>query len=135
MQDYRTRKINSQTGTISRRECVEITGIPRDIPHVILEDAVIKSLNTIDVNLIKNDLVACHRLANSNRNIIKVLNRKHAEQILNNKSKLKGMNFSDISNTSDNIDEKASVNSPQNTHRRNPRININYSLCPYYQFL
>ena len=80
-------------------------------------------------------MVACHRLANSDRAIIKVLNRNHAEQIMNNKSKLNGMNFSDISNTSDNIDEETSVNSPQNTRRRNPRININYSLCHYYRFL
>ena len=50
---------------------------------------------------------------------------------MNNKSKLKGMNFSDISNTSDNIDEEASANWPQNTHRRNPRVYINYSFCPF----
>ena len=54
---------------------------------------------------------------------------------MNNKSKLKGMNFSDISNTSDNKDEEASANSLQNTRRRNPRIYNNYSLCPYYRFL
>ena len=65
----------------------------------------------------------------------KSLNRKHVEQIMNNKSKLKGMNVSDILNTSDNIDEEASVNLLQNTCRRNPRIYINYGLCPYYQIL
>ena len=59
----------------SRRECVKIAGIPRDIPHVILEDFVIKLLNKIGVNLTKNDLVASHRFANSNRTTIKVLNR------------------------------------------------------------
>ena len=109
----------------SCRECVEIAGIP----HVFLEDVVIKLLNKIGVNLIKNDLVACHRLVNSDKTIIKVSHKKHAEQIKNNKSKLKGMNFSDISNTSDNIDEEELVNSPQNTRRRNPKIYINYSLC------
>ena len=57
---------------------------------------VTKLLNKIDVNLTKNYLVACHRLANFDRTIIKVLNRKHAEQIMNNKSKLKGTNVSDI---------------------------------------
>ena len=77
----------------SRTECVEITGIPWDIPHVILEGVVIKLPNKIDVSLIKNDMVACDRLANSDRAIIKVLNRNHAEQIMNNKSKLNGMNF------------------------------------------
>lgn len=70
-------------------------------------------MNKSDVNLTKNDLVIYHRLANSDRIIIKVLNRKHAEQIMNNKSRLKGMNFSDIlnfaevANISDSIDEEA----------------------------
>ena len=82
-------------------------------------------MNKSDVNLTKNDLVIYHRLANSDRIIIKVLNRKHAEQIMNNKSKVKGINFSDISNiveasnTSGYIDEGASVNSTENTRRRN----------------
>lgn len=82
-------------------------------------------MNKFDVNLTKNDLVIYHRLANSDRIIIKVLNRKHAEQIMNNKSKVKGINFSDISNiveasnTSGYIDEGASVNSTENTRRRN----------------
>ena len=43
----------------SRRECVEIAGIPHDIPHVNLGGVVIKFLNKIVVNLTKNDLVAC----------------------------------------------------------------------------
>lgn len=70
-------------------------------------------MNKFDVNLTKNDLVIYHRLANSDRIVIKVLNRKHAEQIMNKKSKLKGMNFSDIlniaevANISDSIDEEA----------------------------
>ena len=77
--------------------------------------------------------MACHRFANSDRTIKKVLNRKHAEQIMNNKSKLKGMKFVDVLNIgetlniSNNLDEKTSVNSSQNTHR----IYINYSLRPY----
>ena len=93
------------------------------------------------MNLTKNDLVACHRLANSNRGMVKVLNRKHAEEIMNNKSILKGVNFLDISNivkasnTTDNIGEKISVNLAGNTRRRNPRIYIKYSLCPYCRFL
>ena len=33
--------------------------------------------------------MACHRLGNSHRTITKGLNRKHAEQIMTNKSKLK----------------------------------------------
>ena len=37
----------------SRRECVEIAGIPRDIPHVITQDVVIKLLIKTDVDLPK----------------------------------------------------------------------------------
>ena len=83
------------------------------------------------MNLSKNDLVACDRLANSYRTSMKVLNRKHVEQIMNNKIKLKGLNFLDVSNIveashiSNNLDEETSVNLPQNTRRRNPRIYIN----------
>ena len=87
------------------------------------------------MNLAKNDLVVCHRLTKSDKIVVKVLNRKQAEKIMNNKSKLKGMNFSDIVNTSNNIDEEASVNLPQNNHRRNARIYISYSLRHYYQLL
>ena len=47
---------------------------------------------------------------------------------MNNKSELKCMNFSDISNTSNDIGEEASASLRQNTHRRNLRIYINYSL-------
>ena len=120
-------------------ECIKITEIPRDIPHVILEGVAIKPLNKINANLTKNDLVDCQRLANSDRTIINDLNRKQAEQTMNNKSKLKGMSFLDASqiveasNTSDNVHEETSVNSPRYTLRRNPRIYTNYSLRPYYQ--
>ena len=90
--------------------------MPLDPPHVTLEDVAINLLNKIDVKLTKSNLVACHRLANSDRTIKKVLNRKHTEQITTNKSRLTGMNFLNISsiveasNTSDNVDEETSVN-------------------------
>ena len=42
------------------------------------------STNKTGVNLTKNDLVASHRLTNSDLTIKKVLERKHAEQIMNN---------------------------------------------------
>ena len=41
----------------SRKECTEIAAISWDIPHVILEDVVVKLLNKIDVNLTKNDII------------------------------------------------------------------------------
>ena len=74
----------------SRRECIEIAGMPWVIPHVIPKDVVIKLLNKIEMNFFKkNDLAACHRLAHSDKTIIKDLNRNHAQQIMTNKSKVK----------------------------------------------
>ena len=90
--------------------------MPLDLPHVTLEDVAINLLNKIDVKLTKSNIVACHRLANSDRTFKKVLNRKHAEQIMTNKNRLTGMNFLNVSsiveasNTSDNVDEETSVN-------------------------
>lgn len=87
-----------------------------DIPHVTLENVVISLLNKIDVKLTKSNLAACHRLANSDRTIEKLLTGKHAEQIMTNKSRLTGMNFLNVSsivealNTSDNVDEETSLN-------------------------
>ena len=112
----------------SRRECIEIAVIPRNIPHAILEDVVIKLLNKIDVNLTKNDLVVRRTLAISNRTIIKVLNGKHIEQIMNNKSKLEGMNIIDVlniveaSNTSDNIEKETPANLPKHSLRKSQNL-------------
>ena len=87
-----------------------------------------------------------NRLANSDSTIIKVLNRKHSEQVINIKnwrycktSKTKNfleiLNIVESSNTSDNTDKKTWVNLPKNTCRKNTRIYVNYSLCLYYRFL
>ena len=56
------------------------------------------------------------------------------------KNKRKGKNFLDavysvLIATNVNVQEEASLNSLQNAQKRNPRIYINYILCPYYQFL
>ena len=83
-----------------------------DIPHVTLENVVISLLNKIDVKLTKSNLAPCHRLANSDRTIKKLL----TEEIMTNKSRLTGMKFLNVSstvealNTSDNVDEETSLN-------------------------
>ena len=56
----------------SVRECAQIARTLRDILNVTLEDVVNKLLNKRDVKLTNNDLVDCHKLANSDRTIIKV---------------------------------------------------------------
>ena len=65
------------------------------------------------------DIVACHRLGETGRVIIKLLNRKDAQNVLKEKHKLRSINLFD-----DNTD----------TNNRR-KIFINQSLCPYYRKL
>ena len=64
-------------------------------------------------------IVACHRLGETGRVIIKLLNRKDAQNVLKEKHKLRSINLFD-----DNTD----------TNNRR-KIFINQSLCPYYRKL
>ena len=64
-------------------------------------------------------IVACHRLGETGRVIIKLLNRKDTQNVLKEKHKLRSINLYD-----DNTD----------TNNRR-KIFINQSLCPYYRKL
>ena len=65
------------------------------------------------------DAVACHRLGETGRVIIKLLNRSDAQDVLKEKHKLRSINLYD-----------------DNTDTNNKRkIFINQSLCPYYRKL
>ena len=86
-----------QKKNILAKKYVEIFGIPQNIPHVNLDEIALKVSNKINVKLTKIDLLACHRLGNSDRTITKVTqNRKYAKQIMANKNKLKGINLLDV---------------------------------------
>ena len=47
----------------SRRECLEITGIPQNIEYNQLEGKVIQALNKIGCNIISDNVEACHRIS------------------------------------------------------------------------
>ena len=65
------------------------------------------------------DIVACHRQRETGRVIVKLLNRKDAQNVLKEKHKLRSINLYD-----------------DNTDTNNKRkIFINQSLCPYYRKL
>ena len=65
------------------------------------------------------DIVACHRLGETVRVIVKLLNRKDAQNALKEKHKMRSINLYD-----------------DNTDTNNKReIFINQSLCPYYKKL
>ena len=101
-------------------ECIEIAGIPSSITNHFLEEHVILIFEKLGVVMEAMDKVACHRLGESSRVIIKLLNRKDAENVLEEKHKLRSINLYDDANTDTNNKRK---------------IFINQSLCPYYRKL
>jgi seryl-tRNA synthetase len=78
----------------SRRECLEIVGIPLSEAADgnggdVLEGKVLEIFKAIGVEMSSNDVQACHRLKGNDRVIIKLSNRKHVHQVLTNKRKLR----------------------------------------------
>ena len=65
------------------------------------------------------DIVACHRQRETGRVIVKLLNRKDAQNVLKEKHKLRSINLYDDSTDTNN----------------KRKIFINQSLCPYYRKL
>ena len=66
------------------------------------------------------DIVACHRLGKTGRVIVKLLKRKDAQNVLQERHKLRSINLYDDANSDTNSKRK---------------IFINQSLCPYYRKL
>ena len=99
----------------SRRECLEIVGIPESIRDCDLEDKSLEVFKSIGVSLTPEKVHACHSIGRNGRVIIKLVNRKDVQAILVNKKKLKESDKS-------KIDLKA-----------NTKVFINESLCPYYK--
>ena len=62
----------------SRRECIEIAGIPLSITNDLLEEHVPLIFSKIGVNIDEFDIVACQRLGTTDTTIVKLLNRKDA---------------------------------------------------------
>ena len=72
----------------SRRECIDIQGIPEDIKIINLEDTVIKIFEKNRISIKKRMIVTCHRLGKTTKIVAKFANRKDAELALKiNKAK------------------------------------------------
>ena len=100
----------------SCRECIEIADFLNSITNDLLEEHVILIFEKLGVVIEAMDIWACHRLGKTARVIIKLLNRKDAQNILEEKHNLRSINLYD-----------------DNTDTNNKRkIFINQSLCPYY---
>ena len=76
----------------TRRNNMEIYGIPANIDPSKLEETVINISKKIDIDIKSEDMEACHRSrrkGNTNSVIIRFVNRKFAERLQASKKKLK----------------------------------------------
>ena len=101
----------------SRRECVDVVGLPTDVEDDALEKTVIALFGKIGWDISEGNIESCHRYNRHGNVIVKLSKRKDIQKILQNKKDLKSFRLSDIglSGTS--------------------KVYINISLCPYYRKL
>ena len=102
----------------SRRETLEISGIPENIDDGELEGKVLTVLSKLDVNIDPANVEACHWLKSNNKGkkaILKLSRRKDSDEIRRVRSKLKTTDLKPIG-----------ITTP---------VYINDSLCFYYKKL
>ena len=104
----------------SRCEYTEIAGVPSSITNDLLEEHVIIIFEKLGVVMEAMGIVACHRIGETGRAIVKLHNSKDAQNVLEENHKLRSINLYDDDNTDTNNKRK---------------IFINQSLCPYYRKL
>ena len=91
----------------SRKECFDFSGIPGSVAPKDLESFILRLLQKIGIDLDESRIVACHRLGETDRTIVKFLNRKDAENVYLNKGKLKDIDISCL--LSDGIQDKNDI--------------------------
>ena len=72
----------------SRKDTIEVVGIPSSVRDQDLEDKVRNIFGEIGINTNKREIQACHRLREKGRMIIKFVNRKDCTNILRVKKDL-----------------------------------------------
>ena len=101
----------------SRRECLELVGIPKSFKDDDLEGVVTKFVSKVGINIIERDVQAVHRIRKEGRTIIKFSNRKDFQALLKVKRDLNNLTIKDFG------------------FEENNKIYVNESLCPYYRVL
>ena len=104
----------------SRRECLEISGIPESVSDNAHQDKIQGVLRGIDVEIGTENIESCHRLkgkGSKGKDILKLSKRNDAEKLKLSKKRLK------------NIDHKK-IGLSSGT-----KVFINESLCGYYKLL
>ena len=99
----------------SRRDTLEVIGIPMTVRDNVLEQKVCDVIQEIGVDICDRDIQACHRLKYKDQTIVKFTNRKDCLRTLRVKRQLKGGGPSVV-----DLPEEA-------------KIFINEGLCPYYR--
>ena len=70
----------------TRRNNIEIQGIPSQIPYEKLEEKVIEVFGAMNIAITKNDVEECHRLGKSSKStIVRFVNRDHCYVTLSKK--------------------------------------------------
>ena len=67
----------------SRRETIELNLVPAEILDDVFEESVCKVLSLTGVNVVPEDLHACHRMKQSDGVIVKFKCRKQKQSLLN----------------------------------------------------
>ena len=102
----------------SRRECLELVGVPRSVSDGNLEEKVLKIFEKVGCPIEGNNIEACHRISKKNERIImKFSRRKDGQNVLNAKRELRKLDMKEIGFPEDNP------------------IFVNQSLCTYYRVL
>ena len=116
----------------SRRECIEIAGIPPSITNDLLEEHVLLIFSK-----------TYHRLGSTDRTIVKLSNREDAVKLLENKNKLKYVDLCENSSeenynknrSNDQVSASEQVKDRKNFSNKKTKLFLNQSLCPYYRML
>ena len=66
----------------SRRETIELNPVPADITEDVLEENICKALSLTGVNVVPNDLHACHQMKRTDRVIVKFKCRKQKNSVM-----------------------------------------------------
>ena len=81
----------------SRRETIELNSVPADITEDVLEENICKAFSLTRVNVIPNELHACHRMKRSDRMIVKFKCRKQKNSVMYKRKNL-GNKSQELSN-------------------------------------
>ena len=101
----------------SRRECLEISGMPSSVSDNDLEDVVCKAITKVGVEVSDKDIEDCHRVGKRGTTIVKFCKRKISKQVLNVRKDLTKLSMEDLQLTGQG------------------KLCINQSLYPYYRVL